>query len=127
MLCRSASVFSRYTGVPDCSPDWCIPRIPGGGFSAVLLAPSGGLGVDGHIPSAVIDIEERLFQIHGPQSGDLRTHAYHDVGIIGRLVLNIYDQEPPASKLARRALDLIDEMIMARTYGLEERMARLDR
>jgi len=43
------------------------------------------------------------------------------------LVISIYDQEPPASQLASRALNLIDAMILARTYRLEERMAQLDR
>ena len=35
--------FVPFRGRPDCSPDWCIPRIPGGRFSAVLLATDGGL------------------------------------------------------------------------------------
>jgi hypothetical protein len=35
--------FVPLHGRPDCSPDWCIPRIPGGRFSAVLLATDGGL------------------------------------------------------------------------------------
>ena len=35
--------FVPLRGRPDCSPDWCIPRIPGGRFSAVLLATDGGL------------------------------------------------------------------------------------
>lgn len=72
----------------------------------------------GHIPSTVLDIAERFFQIPGPESADLRTHAHHDASIIDRLVLNIYDQEPLAPKLARRALDLIDEMIMAAPTAL---------
>ena len=35
--------FVPLRGRPDCSSDWCIPRIPGGRFSAVLLAMDGGL------------------------------------------------------------------------------------
>ena len=35
--------FVPLRGRPDCSPDWRIPRIPGGRFSAVLLATDGGL------------------------------------------------------------------------------------
>jgi hypothetical protein len=35
--------FVPLRGRPDCSPGWCIPRIPGGRFSAVLLAMDGGL------------------------------------------------------------------------------------
>ena len=35
--------FVPLPGHPDCSPDWCIPRIPGGRFFAVLLALGGGL------------------------------------------------------------------------------------
>ena len=35
--------FIPLPGHPDCSPDWCIPRIPGDRSSAVLLATDGGL------------------------------------------------------------------------------------
>ncbi len=35
--------FVPLRGLPACSLDWCIPRIPGGRFSAVLLATDGGL------------------------------------------------------------------------------------
>jgi len=35
--------FVPFHGRPDCSSDWCIPRTPGGRFSAVLLATDGGL------------------------------------------------------------------------------------
>ena len=35
--------FVPLHGRPNCSPDWCIPRIPVGRFSAVLLAMDGGL------------------------------------------------------------------------------------
>jgi hypothetical protein len=35
--------------------------------------------------------------------------------------------EAKLTQLASRALNLIDAMILARTYGLEERMAQLDR
>ena len=35
--------FVPLCGHPDCSSDWCMPRIPGGRFCAVLLALGGGL------------------------------------------------------------------------------------
>ena len=35
--------FVPLRGHPDCSPDWCIPRISGGRFCAVMLALGGGL------------------------------------------------------------------------------------
>ncbi len=35
--------FAPLSGHPDCSPGWCMPGIPGGRFSAVLLAMDGGL------------------------------------------------------------------------------------
>ena len=35
--------FVPLRGRPDCSSGWCTPRIPGGRFSAVLLALGGGL------------------------------------------------------------------------------------
>ena len=35
--------FVPLRGHPDCSSDWCMPRIPVGRLSAVLLALGGGL------------------------------------------------------------------------------------
>ena len=35
--------FVPLHGRPDCLSNWCIPRIPVGRFSAVLLAMDGGL------------------------------------------------------------------------------------
>ena len=81
----------------------------------------------GHIPTTVLDIASQFFRIHGQQAGDFHSHGFHDASVLGRLVINIYDQEPPTSSLSSRALDLIDAMILARTYGLEERLAQLDR
>jgi len=42
--------FVPLRGRPNCSPDWCMPCIPAGGFSAVLLQPGGGLVV--FVPAA---------------------------------------------------------------------------
>ena len=42
--------FVPLRGHPACSPDWCIPRIPIGRFSAVLLALGGRLVV--FVPAA---------------------------------------------------------------------------
>ena len=42
--------FCPVTRAPDSSPDWRIPHIPGGRFSAVLLAPRGGLAL--FVPAA---------------------------------------------------------------------------
>ncbi len=98
--------------------------------SFVLAPPQVIFAVEhyqGHIPEIVLDIAERFFQLHASQAGNPSTHGFHDASVLGRLVISIYDQEPLASQLASRALNLIDAMILARTYGLEERMAQLDR
>jgi hypothetical protein len=81
----------------------------------------------GNIPETVLDIAERFFQLHASQAGNPSGHGFHDASVLGRLVISIYDREPPDSPFASRALNLIDAMILARTYGLEERMAQLDR
>jgi hypothetical protein len=96
----------------------------------VLAPPQVILAVEhyqGHIPEIVLDIAERFFQLHASQAGNPSTHGFRDASVLGRLVISIYDQEPLTSQLASRALNLIDAMILARTYGLEERMAQLDR
>ena len=42
--------FCPVTWHPDCSPDWCMPRIPVGRFCAVLLAMDGWLVL--YVPAA---------------------------------------------------------------------------
>jgi hypothetical protein len=85
----------------------------------------------GNIPGTVLDIADRFFQLHTSQASNPSGHGFHDARILGRLVISIYDttysQESPSSPLASRALNLIDAMILARTYELEERLAQLDR
>ncbi len=80
----------------------------------------------GHIAETILDIAEQFFQLHASQASNPSAHGFRDASVLGRLVVSIYDQEPPASQLASRALNLIDAMIL-RTYGLEELMAQLDR
>ncbi len=75
----------------------------------------------GHIPETVLDIAEQFFQLHASQARQPQDSWIPRRSVLGRLVINIYDQEPLASQLASRALNLIDAMILARTYGLEER------
>ena len=85
----------------------------------------------GNIPGIVLDVADRFFQLHASQAANLSGHGFHDAMVLGRLVISIYDSsyrpETPTSPLASRALDLIDAMILARTYELEERLAQLDR
>ena len=42
-------------------------------------------------------------------------------------MIAIYAEVTQDPQLASRALDLIDAMVLARTYGLEEHLAKLDR
>ena len=81
----------------------------------------------GHIPGTILDIAQRFFEIYSGQAGDPSSRGFHDANVLGRLVITIYEQEHDDPQLASRALDLIDAMILARTYGLEELMTRLDR
>ena len=78
-------------------------------------------------PARVLEIAERFFQLHRSQASDLRGSGAHDANVLGRLVIGIYAQETQNPQLASRALDLIDAMVLARTYGLEEHLAKLDR
>jgi hypothetical protein len=81
----------------------------------------------GDISGSVLEIAERFFQLYGSQARDLRGRGAHDANVLGRLVIRIYAQEAQNPQLARRALDLIDDMVLARTYGLEEHLEKLDR
>lgn len=71
----------------------------------------------GYLSETVLDIAERFFRLHVGEANNPSGHGFHDASVLGRLVIGIYDQEPHDSPLASRALDLIDAMILARTYG----------
>jgi hypothetical protein len=83
----------------------------------------------GNIPGTVLDITDRFFQLQASQDSNPR--GFHDGWVLSRLVISIYDStyKPGtlASPLTVRALDLIDAMVLSRTYELEQRLAQLDR
>lgn len=81
----------------------------------------------GDISGSVLEIAERFFQLHGSQASDLRGNGGHAANVLGRLVIGIYGLQTQEPKLASRILDLIDAMVLARTYGLEEILEKLDR
>ena len=59
--------FCPVTRAPDCSPDWCMPRIPGGRFSAVLLQLGGGLVLS--VPAAGARLPDRPAPSHRGRHG----------------------------------------------------------
>jgi hypothetical protein len=75
----------------------------------------------------VLQIAERFFALHQSQASDLRTSGAHAASVLGRIVVGIYEQAAQDPQLASRMLDLIDAMVLARSYGLEEQLAKLDR
>ena len=81
----------------------------------------------GDISGSVLEIAERFFQLHASQASDLRGSGGHAANVLGRLVIGIYERGTRDPQLASRTLDLIDAMVLARTYGLEEHLAKLDR
>ncbi len=81
----------------------------------------------GDILAAVLAIAERFFALHQSQASDLRGSGAHAASVLGRIVVGIYEQAAQDPQLASRILDLIDAMVLARSYGLEEQLAKLDR
>ena len=81
----------------------------------------------GDIPGTVLQIAERFFDLHQAQARDLSGSGAHAAGVLGRAVVGIYAQAAQDPELASRALNLIDAMVLARSYGLEEQLAKLDR
>ena len=81
----------------------------------------------GDISGSVLQIAERFFRLHGSQASDLRgsgaSRRQHPRTARHR-DLRAGNAEPSARP---RVLDLIDDMVLARTYGLEEHLAKLDR
>ena len=81
----------------------------------------------GEISGTVLEIAERFFELHHSQARDLRGNGGHAASILGRLVIGIYARETRTPALAARTLNLIDAMVLARSYGLEDQLALLDR
>jgi len=81
----------------------------------------------GDIPTTVLEIAERFFALHQSQASDLRSSGAHAASVLGRIVVGIYEQAAQDPQLASRIPDLIDAMVLARSYGLEEQLAKLDR
>jgi hypothetical protein len=81
----------------------------------------------GDISGTLLEIAERLFELHQTQASDLSGNGAHAASILGRIVVGIYAQETQNSPLASRTPNLIDAMVLARSYGLEEQLERLDR
>jgi hypothetical protein len=82
---------------------------------------------NGDIPGTVLAIAERFFDLHQSQASDLRGSGAHAASVLGRTVVGIYVRETQNPQLASRTLNLIDSMVLARSYGLEEQLAKLDR
>ncbi|HET6187417.1 MAG TPA: hypothetical protein VFE59_10490 [Trebonia sp.] len=81
----------------------------------------------GEVSGTVVEIAERFFELHHSQARDLRGNGGHAASILGRLVIRIYARETRNPALAARTLNLIDAMVLARSYGLEDQLALLDR
>lgn len=81
----------------------------------------------GEISATVLEIAEQFFELHHSQAGDLRGKGGHAASILGRLVIGIYARETRDPALAARTLNLIDAMVLARSYGLEDQLTLLDR
>jgi hypothetical protein len=81
----------------------------------------------GEVSDTVVEIAERFFELHHSQARDLRGNGGHAASILGRLVIGIYARETRNPALAARTLNLIDAMVLARSYGLEDQLALLDR
>jgi hypothetical protein len=81
----------------------------------------------GSIPGTGLEIAERFFSLHQSQASDLRGSGAHAAEVLGRIVIGIYAQAEQDLPFASRILNLIDAMVFARSYGLEEQLAKLDR
>jgi hypothetical protein len=82
---------------------------------------------DGNISGTRLEIAERFFELHQSQARDLSGHGGYAAKTLGRIVVGIYAQVPPDSPLSARTLNLIDAMVLARSYELEGQLERLDR
>jgi hypothetical protein len=76
------------------------------------------------LPDLLLTIAERFISLRAREASDLTTSAPHEAGILARRVVSLCDGPGPT---ANRALDVLDEMVLARALGLEGLLAVTDR
>jgi hypothetical protein len=76
------------------------------------------------LPDELLTIAERFIRLHAHAASDLTTSAPREAEILARPILSLCEG---SGSTATRALDVLDEMVLARTLGLEGLLAVTNR
>ena len=114
--------------------------LPFDGLSPLLTALIEGPGITDHggtialhwlagtrrqLPVLALDVCEAFMAAAGNDIGDMRTHASADSGKIVRIVLRLHDQHTEPA-IRDRCLDLVDQLLLNRVYGIEQELEEHD-
>ena len=78
------------------------------------------------MPSTILDMAERFIDLNVNTINDPTSGNSHNAATLGRLIVGVYTHANDDPTRAR-ALDLIDQFIVERTFGIDERLSQLDR
>lgn len=78
------------------------------------------------LPIVVLDVCEAIVLLHRSEISDIRTAAAGDVNYVVKLVLRMNAQYDTAD-VRRRCLDLVDELVSLRAYGIDEDLNAIER
>lgn len=116
------------------------PPLPFDGLSPLLTALIEGPGITDHggtmalhwlaetrrqLPVLALDVCEAFMAAAGKDIGDIRTHASADSGEIVRIVLRLHGQHTEPA-IRDRCLDLVDQLLLNRAYGIEQGLEEHD-
>lgn len=116
------------------------PPLPFDGLSPLLAALIEGPGITDHggtmalhwlartrrkLPVLALDVCEAFMAVVGKDVGDIRTSAAADSGEIVRIVLRLHGQHTEPA-IRQRCLDLIDQLLLNRAYGIEQGLEEHD-
>jgi len=116
------------------------PSLTFDGLSPLLTALIEGPGITDHggrtalhwlagtrrqVPVLALDVCEAFMAAAGKDIGDIRTHASADSAEIVRIVLRLHGQHTKQA-IRDRCLDLVDQLLLNRAYGIEQGLEEHD-
>lgn len=79
------------------------------------------------IPEVALDIAGRFIDLYADQASNISSGSSHNASTLSKVVISVYAQSVDNDQLSTRALDLIDQFVIARTFSIDAHLSQLDR